>query len=40
MRKKELTICSNPDCGVEFLKDKSEINRNKNVAANKVARLF
>ena len=31
MRKKELTICSNPDCGVEFLKDKSEINRNKKI---------
>lgn len=28
-RKKELTICSNSFCGVEFLKDKSEINRNK-----------
>jgi hypothetical protein len=28
-RKKELTICFNPSCGIEFMKDKSEINRNK-----------
>jgi hypothetical protein len=27
-RKKELTICSNPDCNKEFLKDKSELKRN------------
>jgi hypothetical protein len=31
MRKKELTICSNPSCGIEFLKDKSELNRNKKI---------
>lgn len=31
MRKKESTICSNPNCGIEFLKDKSEINRNKKI---------
>ena len=31
MRKKELTICSNPSCGVEFLKDKSELNRNEKI---------
>ena len=31
MRKKELTICSNPYCGVEFFKDKSELNRNKKI---------
>lgn len=31
MRKKELTTCSNPSCGVEFLKDKSELNRNKKI---------
>jgi len=30
-RKKELTICSNPSCGIEFLKDKSEIVRNKKI---------
>ena len=30
-RKKELTICSNPSCGIEFLKDLSEINRNKKI---------
>jgi len=30
-RKKELTICSNPNCSKEFLKDKSEINRNKKI---------
>jgi hypothetical protein len=30
-RKKELTICSNPSCGIEFLKDKSEIIRNKKI---------
>jgi len=31
MRKKELTICSNTSCGVEFFKDKSELNRNKKI---------
>jgi len=30
-RKQELTICNNPECGLEFLKDKSEINRNKKI---------
>lgn len=30
-RKQELTICSNPLCGIEFLKDKSEINRNQKI---------
>ena len=30
-RKKELTVCSNPDCRLEFLKDKSEISRNKKI---------
>jgi hypothetical protein len=30
-RKKELTICSNPSCGIEFLKDKSEIVRNEKI---------
>lgn len=31
VRKKELTICSNTSCGVEFLKDKSELARNKKI---------
>jgi hypothetical protein len=31
MRKKELTTCENPICGIEFLKDASEINRNKKI---------
>lgn len=30
-RKKDLVICNNVSCGKEFLKDKSEINRNKKV---------
>ena len=30
-RKKGLTICNNPYCGKEFLKDQSEINRNKKI---------
>lgn len=30
-RKKELTICSNPECNITFLKDKSEISRNEKI---------
>jgi hypothetical protein len=30
-RKQELTKCSNPSCGIEFLKDSSEIKRNKKI---------
>jgi len=30
-RKQELTKCSNPSCGIDFLKDSSEIKRNKKI---------
>ena len=30
-RKKELAVCSNPDCKKEFYKDSSEVTRNKRI---------
>ena len=35
-RKKDLVICNNVSCGKEFLKDKSEINRNEKVGRKKL----